>query len=110
MTFTVANNFWGKDDAGVGPMLERMHNAKVTCDELKAFYNGMISSTKQLCAGSDVAKQFARPSKTSMRESLCPYVASLWDPANRAACAHRLISYVEKQRQLQSHTLQSLLR
>ena len=35
---TVANNFWGKDDAGVGPMLERMHNAKVTGDELKSFY------------------------------------------------------------------------
>ena len=36
----VANNFWGKDDAGVHPMLDRMHNAKVTCDELKSFYNG----------------------------------------------------------------------
>ncbi|KNG85127.1 putative cell division control protein (Cdc15) [Aspergillus nomiae NRRL 13137] len=34
-----ANNFWGKDDAGVGPMLERMHTAKVSCDELKTFYN-----------------------------------------------------------------------
>ena len=39
LIFAVANNFWGKDDAGVQPMLERMHNAKVTCDELKAFYN-----------------------------------------------------------------------
>ena len=37
----VANNFWGKDDAGVSPMLERMHNSKVACDELKAFYNGV---------------------------------------------------------------------
>jgi hypothetical protein len=37
---TVANNFWGKDDAGVGPMLERVHNAKVTSDELKSFYAG----------------------------------------------------------------------
>ncbi|KAH0541402.1 hypothetical protein FGG08_004092 [Glutinoglossum americanum] len=34
----VANNFWGKEDAGVQPLLERMHNAKITCDELKAFY------------------------------------------------------------------------
>ncbi|RMZ71622.1 cell division control (Cdc15) [Pyrenophora seminiperda CCB06] len=33
-----ANNFWGKDDAGVGPMLDRMHAAKVTNDELKNFY------------------------------------------------------------------------
>jgi hypothetical protein len=36
----VANNFWGKEDAGVQPLLERMQGAKVTCDELKAFYNG----------------------------------------------------------------------
>jgi hypothetical protein len=34
----VANNFWGRDDAGVSPMLERLHNAKVTSDELKSFY------------------------------------------------------------------------
>ncbi|KAI9726156.1 MAG: hypothetical protein M1828_001829 [Chrysothrix sp. TS-e1954] len=33
-----ANNFWGKDDAGVSPLLERMHNAKVTGDELRSFY------------------------------------------------------------------------
>lgn len=38
LTFSVANNFWGKDDAGVGPMLERLHNAKATSDELKSFY------------------------------------------------------------------------
>lgn len=36
----VANNFWGKEDAGVSPLLERMHNAKVTADELKVFYSG----------------------------------------------------------------------
>lgn len=39
----VANNFWGKDDAGVHPLLERMHNAKVTSDELKSFYNSGYS-------------------------------------------------------------------
>ncbi|KAG0635468.1 hypothetical protein HOY80DRAFT_893048, partial [Tuber brumale] len=33
-----ANNFWGKDDAGVGPLLQRMHDAKTTCEELKTFY------------------------------------------------------------------------
>jgi hypothetical protein len=38
LTIAVANNFWGKDDAGVGPMLDRMHNAKVANDELKNFY------------------------------------------------------------------------
>ena len=37
---SVANNFWGKDDAGVGPLIERMLAAKQTCDELKIFYNG----------------------------------------------------------------------
>ena len=36
----VANNFWGKEDAGVHPLLDRMQNAKATCDEVKAFYNG----------------------------------------------------------------------
>jgi len=39
LTWAVANNFWGKDDAGVHPLLERMQNAKITCDELKSFYN-----------------------------------------------------------------------
>jgi hypothetical protein len=38
LTSAVANNFWGKDDAGVGPMLDRMHDAKATNDELKNFY------------------------------------------------------------------------
>ena len=35
----VSNNFWGKDDAGVEPMLTRVQNARTTCDELKAFYS-----------------------------------------------------------------------
>ncbi|KAI0606882.1 SH3 domain-containing protein [Pyrenophora tritici-repentis] len=38
VSMSFANNFWGKDDAGVGPMLDRMHAAKVTNDELKNFY------------------------------------------------------------------------
>ena len=47
LILVVANNFWGKDDAGVQPLLERMHNAKVTCDELKAFYNSTyLSATR----------------------------------------------------------------
>lgn len=41
--FLVANNFWGKDDAGLHPMLDRMHGSKVTSDELKVFYNGLCS-------------------------------------------------------------------
>lgn len=43
----VANNFWGKDDAGVLPMLERMHNAKSTCDELRSFYSSELPSFKK---------------------------------------------------------------
>ncbi|KAL2854381.1 hypothetical protein BJY01DRAFT_37101 [Aspergillus pseudoustus] len=39
VALSFANNFWGKDDAGVVPMLERMHASKVSCDELKTFYN-----------------------------------------------------------------------
>ncbi|KAJ9610524.1 formin-binding protein [Cladophialophora chaetospira] len=34
-----SNNFWGRDDAGVDPLLTRMQNSKTTSDELKAFYN-----------------------------------------------------------------------
>ncbi|RDW86403.1 formin-binding protein HOF1 [Aspergillus mulundensis] len=39
VALSFANNFWGKDDAGVQPMLERMQAAKVSCDELKTWYN-----------------------------------------------------------------------
>ncbi|KHJ32309.1 putative contractile ring protein imp2 [Erysiphe necator] len=39
VALSFANNFWGKDDAGVEPLLLRMHNAKQTCDELKSFYS-----------------------------------------------------------------------
>jgi hypothetical protein len=42
VSLSFANNFWGKEDAGVGPMLDRMHGAKVTCDELKTFYNSTL--------------------------------------------------------------------
>ncbi|KAL7938682.1 hypothetical protein V8C35DRAFT_319767 [Trichoderma chlorosporum] len=38
VAMSFANNFWGKDDAGVGPLLDRMVNSKQTCDELKSFY------------------------------------------------------------------------
>ncbi|PNS20781.1 Cell division control protein 15 [Sphaceloma murrayae] len=43
VSLSFANNFWGKEDAGVAPLLERMHNAKVTGDELKAFYTARAS-------------------------------------------------------------------
>ncbi|TWU75954.1 hypothetical protein ED733_006629 [Metarhizium rileyi] len=38
-----ANNFWGKEDAGVGPLLERMQSAKTTSDELRSFYSARAS-------------------------------------------------------------------
>lgn len=44
----VANNFWGKDDAGVGPLLDRMVNSKQTCDELKSFYGGEDACPKMM--------------------------------------------------------------
>ncbi|KAK3381595.1 hypothetical protein B0H63DRAFT_476148 [Podospora didyma] len=43
VALSFANNFWGKDDAGVGPLLERMHAAKQTCDEMRSFYSARAS-------------------------------------------------------------------
>ncbi|KAL7799202.1 hypothetical protein V8C37DRAFT_366968 [Trichoderma ceciliae] len=43
VAMSFANNFWGKDDAGVGPLLDRMINSKQTCDELKNFYGARAS-------------------------------------------------------------------
>ncbi|KAK0707496.1 hypothetical protein B0H67DRAFT_495608 [Lasiosphaeris hirsuta] len=43
VALSFANNFWGKEDAGVGPLLERMLAAKQTCDELKTFYGARAS-------------------------------------------------------------------
>ncbi|KAL0934205.1 uncharacterized protein CTRU02_211004 [Colletotrichum truncatum] len=43
VALSFANNFWGKEDAGVGPLLDRMHAAKQTCDELKYFYSARAS-------------------------------------------------------------------
>ncbi|KAF3801688.1 Septation protein imp2 [Colletotrichum gloeosporioides] len=43
VALSFANNFWGKEDAGVGPLLDRMAAAKQTCDELKAFYSARAS-------------------------------------------------------------------
>ncbi|KAF7538644.1 hypothetical protein G7Z17_g12597 [Cylindrodendrum hubeiense] len=43
VALSFANNFWGKDDAGVGPMLSRLAGAKQTCDELRAFYGARAS-------------------------------------------------------------------
>ena len=68
LTSLVANNFWGKEDAGVQPLLERMQNAKGTCDELKAFYNSMLSCTDKNYHGPLTCKVVPR-SRTSTREN-----------------------------------------
>ncbi|KAL8689768.1 MAG: hypothetical protein Q9218_004635 [Villophora microphyllina] len=60
VAMSFANNFWGKDDAGVQPLLERMHSAKVTCDELKAFYN----------ARATIEDEYARKMLTLCRKPL----------------------------------------
>ncbi|KAI0898946.1 hypothetical protein F4806DRAFT_456135 [Annulohypoxylon nitens] len=43
VSLSFANNFWGKDDAGVGPLLDRMSSAKQTSDELRSFYSARAS-------------------------------------------------------------------
>ncbi|KAI1141807.1 hypothetical protein F5Y05DRAFT_274040 [Hypoxylon sp. FL0543] len=43
VALSFANNFWGKDDAGVGPLLDRMASAKQTSDELRSFYSARSS-------------------------------------------------------------------
>ncbi|KAK2128338.1 putative cell division control protein [Fusarium oxysporum II5] len=43
VALSFANNFWGKEDAGVAPLLSRMTAAKTTCDELRAFYGARAS-------------------------------------------------------------------
>ncbi|KAK9426444.1 hypothetical protein SUNI508_02885 [Seiridium unicorne] len=43
VALSFANNFWGKEDAGVGPLLDRMLYAKQTCDELRSFYSARAS-------------------------------------------------------------------
>jgi hypothetical protein len=48
VALSFANNFWGKDDAGVEPLLQRMLNAKQTSDELKSFYTGMRNCLEAL--------------------------------------------------------------
>ncbi|KAJ4293902.1 formin-binding protein [Collariella sp. IMI 366227] len=60
VALSFANNFWGKDDAGVPPLLERMHYAKQTCDELRAFYSARAS----------IEDEYARKLMSLSRKSL----------------------------------------
>ncbi|KAL2144847.1 hypothetical protein VTI28DRAFT_8407 [Corynascus sepedonium] len=60
VALSFANNFWGKDDAGVPPLLGRMHNAKQTCDELRSFYSARAS----------IEDEYARKLMSLSRKSL----------------------------------------
>lgn len=42
-SFSFANNFWGKDETGVQNLLQRMHNAKQTCEEVHSFFKERIA-------------------------------------------------------------------
>ncbi|RYP75867.1 hypothetical protein DL771_002131 [Monosporascus sp. 5C6A] len=60
VALSFANNFWGKEDAGVGPLLERMAAAKQTNDELKSFYSARAS----------IEEEYARKLMSLCRKSL----------------------------------------
>ncbi|RYP54691.1 hypothetical protein DL769_010312 [Monosporascus sp. CRB-8-3] len=60
VALSFANNFWGKDDAGVGPLLERMAAAKQTNDELRSFYSARAS----------IEEEYARKLMSLCRKSL----------------------------------------
>ncbi|OTB09315.1 hypothetical protein M426DRAFT_315885 [Hypoxylon sp. CI-4A] len=60
VTLSFANNFWGKDDAGVGPLLDRMASAKQTSDELRSFYTARAS----------IEDEYARKLMSLSRKSL----------------------------------------
>ena len=73
-----ANNFWGKEDAGVEPLLQRMHNAKQTCDELKSFYQGTFLYFGDNVSGAPelTLMKLVLPLRTSTHESYCPFLES----------------------------------
>ena len=96
VTMSFANNFWGRDDAGVDPLLQRMHNAKQTCDELKAFYTGMFTAHHLRMASSN-SKQRVLLSRMTIQESCYSYPVSRWDLKSQepydhhwTCCAERL--------------------
>ncbi|KAL1917782.1 uncharacterized protein VTP21DRAFT_3616 [Calcarisporiella thermophila] len=54
------NNFWGRDDAGLDALLNRMRQAKQTCEEVKQFY---ISRAR---IEEEYGRQLLRLAKTSV--------------------------------------------
>lgn len=81
VALSFANNFWGKDDAGVEPLLQRMLNAKQTSDELKSFYTGIDYQPSLLPGLEHIADAFLKldpPSKKNMLENYSHYHVSPW--------------------------------
>lgn len=66
VTMSFANNFWGKDDAGVEPLIQRMLHAKQTCDELKSFYSGMFTSDGDISKADQFAQRVPLSKKTML--------------------------------------------
>lgn len=72
----------------MGPLLERMHGAKATCDELKAFYSGRSSiaiSIRVAVFGPSDILQHEHRSKTITRGNWYRYVESRWGRRSRGA-------------------------
>ena len=107
----VANNFWGKDDAGLQPMLDRMHASKVTSDELKVFYSGAsISIEKEFLSSMLIDEKCELPLKMNMPESSKLSAASPSDQPNQDLSVLRWTWSAGKPSPLQRHTLRSLVR
>ena len=43
VTFSFANNFWGKDYQGVQNLFQQMHFAKQTCEEIHQFFKERVA-------------------------------------------------------------------
>ncbi|KAG0155100.1 hypothetical protein PDIDSM_673 [Penicillium digitatum] len=60
VSMSFAKQFWGKDDAGLQPMLDHVHGSKITNDELKVFYSIRAS----------IEDEYARKLQALCRKSL----------------------------------------
>lgn len=60
---TFANNFWGKDDVGYTRLLQRMHQAKQTCEEVQSFYK------ERQAIEEDYAKKLLHLSRRALGEN-----------------------------------------
>ena len=86
---TVSNNFWGRDDAGVDPLLTRMQSAKTTSDELRSFY----------AARAAIEEDYARKLMQLSRKPL--------EASSRARLGQAWMSLEARPRQWESNMLSS---